>query len=62
MDIKRNPDIPEDEPFLIFYFQHFKFEFIRDKIIATDLFLKRKYKIELIPYDEIPFMIQLIER
>lgn len=49
------------EPFLIYKFRNFKYEFIEDYILITDLNWNRTYKMIFNPNDpHFPFIIQLI--
>lgn len=51
-----------NEPFLTFWFQGYKFEFIRDDIFVYDERTKKYYKIKLIHYHTPPFVITLEEQ
>ncbi len=50
-----------DEPFITFWFQGYKYEFVRDFIIVFDERTKKKYKIRLKHYEIPPFIITLEE-
>jgi hypothetical protein len=55
---------PRTEPWLIFNYHNYVFEFLADREIhITDWVSKRKWSIKLDhPYSEMPFLIQLLEK
>lgn len=51
----------EREPFLTYFFQGFKFEFIHDEVYVTDITYRRKYRIQFPGYMHNPFLISLVD-
>ena len=51
-----------DGPWLTYFFNGFKFEFYNDWIEVENPVNKDKYKIQLDPYSNVPFLITLIEK
>ena len=46
---------------LTYLFQGFKFEFVKDVVVITDLHYKKKYQLIFNGQDSFPFQIEMIE-
>lgn len=51
-----------NKPFLTYYFQGMKFEFVRDIVFITDLEYKDQYQLMFTRDKEYPFVIQIVEK